>query len=125
MFLEDYMDAIEALTTFISKVIHKPRAVRYKTIIDSQKRQIKFIRALDHEFEQYINPDKIIQNLESEIWASPVYSFEEEFGFRNSWNTFKEAYDSIYQESILIITQNGEAGLFISEFPTDDIYLKI
>lgn len=80
---------------------------------------------LDHDFQNYISPDKIVQRFDPSIWSSPAYSFENEFGFGRRWNSFKEAYEKLYTESIVIITQDGGAGLFIPEFPTDEIFLAI
>ena len=119
------MDETQALVFFLSKAITKQKVDRYRAMIKSSHGRKKFLSGLSHKFENHINPNHIVSKLDVEIWAKPAYAYHSSSIFGEPWVSMEEAFSNIFHESIFIITQDGQAGLFIPEFPTDPVYIVV
>ena len=114
------MDEIEILNNFLSGALKKESKHRYRSLIQTKKGQIKFLKSLCHQFEDKINDLKVINELPIEVWKLSSLLFSERDGFGIVVNNFKTAFQKS-EDSCLIVDYSGKFGIYKPESMVDDI----
>jgi hypothetical protein len=115
------MNATEAFTAFVTRVLVPAKARRFKLLASSKKGQSKVLDGLCHEFEQAIREVTICRKDYSKLWEEPCYVFHSRIGFGAEFPKVRDAYDQLaIEDSWLILLQDASAGIHRPEARWDD-----
>ncbi|MDF7802029.1 hypothetical protein P4C99_21310 [Pontiellaceae bacterium B1224] len=114
------MTAEETFIQFASKAIHKRWRDRYVSIATTKRGKKTILEDLWHQFEDRIDQATIIEDLPSEAWRSPAFSYSQTNGFGREEESVRKAFDTVGDGS-LIIDKSGKYGIYQPEDMIDNI----
>ncbi len=115
------MTSEEALIHFLSKALQKRWRNRYVKLVQTKHGKQTFLADLWHQLEGRLNLSKVVSDLPEEVWASPAFSFRQNYGFGHEEESVRTAFDSVGDGS-LIIDISGIYGIHQPEYMID--YIK-
>ena len=115
------MNATEAFTAFVTRVLVPAKARRVGELASSQNGQDKVLEGLCHDFEPAIREATIRTKDYSKLWEQPCYVFHSRIGFGAEFPKVRDAYDKLaIEDSWLILLQDASAGNHRPEARWDD-----
>jgi hypothetical protein len=115
------MDAQQAFTHFVSRVLVQQKAERFTSLAATRKGQRKILDGLCHDFEPAIRPTAVRCNDYDAIMSRPCFVFYEPMGFGVEFSAVREAYDKLsVADSWLILLTDASAGIHRPEARWDD-----
>ena len=115
------MDAQQAFTHFVSRVLVPPKAERFASLATTKKGQRKILDDLCHKFEPAIPPAVVRQKDYNAFWDKPCFVFCVQMGFGVEFNSVRDAYEKLsVGDSWLILLHDASAGIYRPEGRWDD-----
>jgi hypothetical protein len=115
------MNATEAFTAFVTRVLVPTKARRFAVLASSTKGQRKVLDGLCHEFEPAIRDAAVRTKDYSKLWEKACYVFHSRVGFGTEFSNVRHAYDELaIEDSWLIVLQDASAGIYRPEARWDD-----
>jgi hypothetical protein len=115
------MNATEAFTAFVTRVLVPAKARRFSALASSRKGQRKVLDELCHEFDPAIRETAIRTKNYSSLWEKTCYVFHTRLGFGTEFPKVRDAYDELsFDDSWLIVLQDASAGIHRPESRWDD-----
>ena len=108
------MTAEDTFIQFVSKAIHKRWRDRYISIATTKRGKQTILEDLWHQFEERIDPSKVITDLPSKAWQKPAFSYSQNNGFGKEEESVRKAFDTVGDGS-LIIDKTGTYGVYQPE----------
>jgi hypothetical protein len=120
------MDAVEAVTIFIRRIVSKEKQERYVGFVTGKNGRKKFLDALDHSLEKEIDISMAVKNLDDKEWIQPGFLYSSNGTFGTELNNLKDGYDKASPYGgWLILSQSAGIAIFRPEGKIDDeIFFK-
>lgn len=115
------MDAQEAFTNLVNRVLERGKAERFTSLSATKKGQRKILVGLCHEFEPAILEKSVKPKDYSRLWEKPCFVYYEPLGFGVPFDTVRSAHEELsLADSWLVILADGSAGIHRPEARWDD-----
>ncbi len=121
------MEAVEAVTLFIQRVVAKEKRERYAGFVSAKKSRKKFLDALDHALASEIDTAKAVATLSEKDWSQAGFLYSSDGTFGMEVVSLKDAYEGASPYGgWLILSQSASVAIFRSEGKIDDeLYLRL
>jgi hypothetical protein len=115
------MNAQQTLSHFVSRVLVREKADRFRSLAATKKGQQKILDGLCHEFAPAILPATVRRMDYGAFLGRPCFVYFSPMGFGIEFCTFREAYEELsLEDSWLIILIDASAGVHRPEGRWDD-----
>ena len=112
------MDAQEALETFLSRALVRSKRARVLGFIAKPKSRAKFLDAIYHDLENYLDRAKQVDSLPKSVVSMPGYKYQPPEIFGQPIPNLSEFYYGL-DESYLVVTIDGKYGIHGPETYSD------
>lgn len=112
---------LEAIGTFVRRVLAPLPGERLAALCLSPKGQRKLLERLCHRFGSEIRADVRRSRDYEQIWERPCYVFSQSLGFGVEFATVRAAYDRLaLEEGWLILLRDASLGIYRPEARWDE-----
>ena len=111
------MDACQAFSAFVKRVLSRDRAERFSLLANSAKGRHKLLGSLDHDFERAIRANAKRGRVNRKV---SCYVFHQATGFGVDFESVAVACDYLNPlDGWLIVASDGSAGIYRPESNSD------